>query len=71
MLGKRIRNIRRTSGTTQENLASRAGIGRITLGRIERGEQSPRYETLLAIAGGLACSVQSLIVDDESEDDLD
>jgi transcriptional regulator with XRE-family HTH domain len=27
-----------------------AGIGRVTLVRLDRGEQSPRYETLVALA---------------------
>lgn len=38
---------------TQERLASEAGIGRVTLVRIENGEQSPRYETLVALAEAL------------------
>ena len=38
-------------------LASAAGIGRVTLVRLEGGEQSPRYETLMAIARALdACA---------------
>jgi transcriptional regulator with XRE-family HTH domain len=38
---------------TQEQLAERAGVGRITLLRIEKGEQSPKYDTLIALASAL------------------
>jgi len=34
-------------------LASAAGIGRVTLVRIENGEQAPRFETSLKLAGSL------------------
>lgn len=49
-IGKRIRRLRQEAGLTQEELAAKAGIGRVTLSRIETGEQSPRYETLVALA---------------------
>jgi DNA-binding XRE family transcriptional regulator len=49
-IGARIRALREAAGMTQQALASNAGIGRVTLVRLERGEQSPRYETLVALA---------------------
>lgn len=49
-IGGRIRDLRHASHMTQEQLASAAGIGRVTLVRIEHGGQSPRHETLLALA---------------------
>jgi len=52
-LGERIREMRTAAGMTQEQLSSAAGIGRVTLVRLESGEQSPRYETLVAIARAL------------------
>jgi len=52
-IGARIRSLREESGSTQQALASRAGIGRVTLVRIEKGDQSPRYETLVALAAAL------------------
>lgn len=60
-LGKRIRAIRESMRITQSELAKAAGIGRITEVRIENGEQSPRYETLLAIAQALGRPVADLI----------
>ena len=61
-LGGRIRERRETVGLTQAELSSRAGIGRVTLTRIEKGEHSPRTETLTAIARALGVEVQDLIL---------
>lgn len=52
-LGERVRRLREELGMTQEQLATAAGIGRITLVRIENGAQSPRYGTLVALAKAL------------------
>ena len=60
-LGKRIRAIRESIGMTQSELALAAKIGRVTEVRIENGEQSPRYETLLAIARALKRPLSDLL----------
>jgi transcriptional regulator with XRE-family HTH domain len=60
-LGKRIRYIREAEGMTQSELAATAGIGRVTEVRIENGEQSPRYATLVAIAKALRHSIANLL----------
>jgi DNA-binding XRE family transcriptional regulator len=60
-LGKRIRAIRESLGMTQSELASTAKIGRVTEVRIENGEQSPRYETLAAIAQALKLPIADLL----------
>ncbi|MBI2829636.1 MAG: helix-turn-helix transcriptional regulator, partial [Chloroflexi bacterium] len=52
-LGKHIRAMRESAGVTQAQLATAAGIGRVTEVRIENGEQSPRFETLVALARAL------------------
>ncbi len=52
-LGQHIRAAREAAGMTQAELASAARIGRVTEVRIENGEQSPRYETLAALARAL------------------
>ena len=61
-LGVRVRLHRESAGLTQEELASRAGIGRVTLVRLEGGEQAPRFGTLAAIARALGVSVNELLV---------
>ena len=61
-LGGRIRGCREAAGLTQAGLSSRAGIGRATLARIEKGEHSPRTETLTALARTLGVEVEDLIL---------
>ena len=61
-LGGRIRERREAAGLTQAELSSRAGVGRVTLTRIEKGEHSPRTETLTAITRALGVEVEDLIL---------
>jgi len=60
-IGVNIRRLRESAGLTQKALAKAASIGRVTLVRIENGEQSPRYETLVSLAAALGRSVQELV----------
>ena len=62
-LGSRIRGFREAAGLTQEALATTAGIGRVTLVRVENGEQSPRFETLSAVARALGRGVVELVAE--------
>ena len=64
-LGKRIRQFRESAGLTQEALARAADIGRVTLVRLENGEQTPRSKTLNAIAKALEIDVPELLVEPE------
>jgi DNA-binding XRE family transcriptional regulator len=63
VLGERIKRLRVQAGLSQEQLAKRSGINRVTLARIELGEHSPRMDTLRAIARGLGCDVKELLLD--------
>lgn len=65
-LGERIRGFRESSGLTQAALARAANIGRVTLVRLEKGEQSPRFKTLDAIAKALGRHTTDLLVESES-----
>ena len=60
-IGARIRQLRDSAGLTQEALAQAASIGRVTLVRIENGEQSPRYETLVSLARALGLPIGELV----------
>lgn len=64
-LGARIRRFRESAGLTQEALARTADIGRITLVRLEKGEQAPRSKTLSALAQALGIHVLDLLVEPE------
>ena len=62
-LGGRIRRNRESAGLTQEQLAGRANIGRVTLVRLENGDQAPRFKTLSAIAQALEVGVNALLLE--------
>ena len=64
-LGERVRQLRESAGLTQEALAHAASIGRVTLVRLENGEQTPRYGTLPAISNVLGLQVENLLIDPE------
>lgn len=59
-LGLRVRELRRSLGWTLEEAASRAGLARSTLSKIENGQMSPTYDALKKLASGLAISVPQL-----------
>ena len=62
-LGRRIRRLRNSSGLTQDALAGAAGIRRVTVVRLEKGEHTPRYKTLSAVARVLGVDVSELLVE--------
>lgn len=64
-LGERVRRHRESAGLTQEALARAADIGRVTLVRLENGEQSPRFRTLKAVAEALGMEAPDLLVEPE------
>jgi transcriptional regulator with XRE-family HTH domain len=59
-LGLRVRELRRSLGWTLEEAATRAGLARSTLSKIENGQMSPTYDALKKLAGGLSISVPQL-----------
>ena len=60
LLGRNIRNLRKTKRFTQEKLALQAGIDRSYLGGIERGERNLSLLTLSTIARALSCNIAKL-----------
>lgn len=52
-LGRRIKELRRRLGITQEELADRAGMHWSYLSDLERGEQTPTLDMLNRLAHGL------------------
>ena len=64
-IGERVRRYRELAGLTQKALALAADIGRVTLVRLENGEQSPRFKTLKAVADALGMEAPDLLVEPE------
>lgn len=58
--GRRLRTLRLRSELTQEQLAEMANISVDFLGLIERGINSPSFESLERIAKGLHVAVKDL-----------
>lgn len=59
--GQRVRLRREQAGLTQAELAKDAGIGRVTLNRIETGKQHASTETLQALAYALDLEFNQLL----------
>jgi len=60
-VGLRIREAREQAGMTQERLAERADLDRVTVVRIETGVASPRLDHLFLIADALGVPLRHLI----------
>jgi transcriptional regulator with XRE-family HTH domain len=55
-LGSNLRRRRREAGLSQERLAELCDLHRTEIGLLERGERSPRLDTLVTLARGLDLS---------------
>lgn len=60
MLGARIRELRKSAGLTQEQLAERLGIDQKHMSRIELGKSYPSLDRLIMIGETLNVSLPSL-----------
>lgn len=61
-LGKRIKQLRKNLGLTQEQLAAKSDMGYPYLGLIERGERNPTLEFIGKISEGLGIKVYQLFL---------
>lgn len=58
----RLRQLRERSGLTQEQLASRAGLHKMAVAKIETGQREwPRTDTALALARALGITPGELL----------
>jgi XRE family transcriptional regulator, regulator of sulfur utilization len=64
-IGGGIRARRHTAGHTLEELASRSGLSKTILSRIENGRGNPSVETLFRIARALGLPLSALLEDGE------
>ncbi|WP_052398059.1 helix-turn-helix domain-containing protein [Streptomyces sp. NRRL F-5123] len=60
-IGVQIRQAREGAELTQERLAERADLDRVTIVRIETGVTSPRLDHLLMIADALGVALSYLV----------
>jgi transcriptional regulator with XRE-family HTH domain len=59
--GKRLREIRKTKGFSQESLGDEAGLHRTYIGSIERGEQNISLENIHKLAKALRIRPDELL----------
>lgn len=59
--GRNLWRQRRRADLSQQELADLAGLHRVDLGRVERGEQLPRLDTILKMSAGVGASPCDLI----------
>ena len=59
--GQRLRQLRQVHKLSLEALAKSAGVTKLTLGKIERGEGNPTLSVLWKIANGLGVPFSSLL----------
>jgi len=60
-LGRRVRDIRKLQGISQEKLAYKINLDRTYLSGIERGIRNPTVKTLQIIASGLGVTLSELL----------
>lgn len=61
VIASNLARLRAEAGLSQAELAERAGLSRLTLGKIERGGVIPRSETLSDLAEGLRVPLAELV----------
>jgi len=59
-IGKRIAELRKEKGLTQEQLAVKINMDRTFVGYLEKGDRNPSVETANKIAGALGVKVKEL-----------
>lgn len=59
-LGKRVRELRKQHGWSQEEFADKAGLHRTYIGSVERGEQNVSIDNIERLAKTLGVAVAEL-----------
>jgi transcriptional regulator with XRE-family HTH domain len=61
VFGRRLREVRKEHGMSQEDLARRTDLHTTAIGRFERGLREPRLKSILRLAEGLAVAPGALL----------
>jgi DNA-binding XRE family transcriptional regulator len=60
-LGRAVRVLRAERGVSQETVEDAGGLGQNALSRIERGDVSPSFDSLVGVAAGLGIPLSVLV----------
>ena len=66
-----IRSLREQRGISQDTMAGRLGMSRVTYIRLESGEKSPTLDELKTVADALDVSFESLVFSDTKSESLE
>lgn len=61
VFARRLRDLRSAAGMTLIDLSERSGLAASTLSKIEHGNMSPTYDTILSLAEGLDLDIAELV----------
>ena len=61
--GRRLREVRKSKGLSQEKLGAQAGIARNFVSMIETGQRNVTLETVEKLAKALSCTMSNLMPD--------
>lgn len=70
LISNNIKILRKKTGLTQEQLATRIGVKRSVLGAYEEGRAEPGLQNLINLASELSVRVDELIVQDFSDESI-
>jgi len=59
--GENLRRCRKRTGLSQEALGERASLHRTEIGLLERGERTPKIDTLIKVAAALSADANDLL----------
>lgn len=65
LFGRRVRELRKAKGYSQEGFAAVSGLDRSYYGRVERGEQNVSLDNIAAIARALGEPIKELFPSSE------
>jgi len=60
-LGIRLKQLRKDRKLTQQQLADKVGVSKTSIIYWEKDENTPKHDSLVALAGSLGCSIQYLL----------
>lgn len=65
---EKIKELRLNKGWSQEELAKKSGVGRISIIRYENNERIPQVDVASRIANALGCTIDELLGEKKDPD---
>ena len=65
LFGQNLKRLRKASGLSQDELATRSGLHRTYVSSVERGNRNVSLENIFTLAAALGCDPRSLLAPEE------